>query len=99
MKIVSVYTLFVALFFSLTLAAFAVEAEDTFDDEGRLFIPELRAGTRCFEDMAIQFHPSEDMWSGGYELMYFDEVKCEPDAERLQFKEDCDGFGPQPGCG
>jgi len=74
----------------------AASAADTFDDQGRLFIPELRSGDRCFEDMAIQFFPGEDLWSGGYELMYLSEVKC--DKEEIEecgnsFGPDCVKFG------
>ena len=85
------YFLFVLMMFSLVLGALAV-AGDTFDENHRLFIPELRAGEFCYEDVGIQFFPGEDgMWSGGFELLQSRLVDCPADEEIEQCG---NAFGP-----
>ena len=75
----------------LLLFPVTVLGMDIFDEEYRLFIPELKAGKYCYEDVGIQFYPGEDgMWNGGFELLQSRQVECTE-----EFLKECgNSFGP-----
>ena len=89
------------LLWLLLLVPGLVIAGDVFDEESsQLFIPELRSGEVCYKEVVVQFFPAdENMNEGAFEVNRFEVVECPTDVERLEWKPDCNGFGPSPGCG